>query len=145
FYDEDIAKPIATQEDRDYLLKNVNYMFPDLELVDDDIESSWAGIRPLIQQPGKGPSELSRKDEIWVADSKLINIAGGKLTGYRHMAEDIVDRVAKEMKKEYGVKCKECDTENKVISGGEVGGSDNVEAFIEADAEKAESYGLHKE
>ena len=145
FYDENIAKPIATQEDRDYLLKNVNYMFPDLNLADGDIESSWAGIRPLIQQPGKGPSELSRKDEIWVADSKLINIAGGKLTGYRHMAEDIVDRVAKELKKEYGVKFKACDTENQVISGGDVGGSDNFEAFIEAAAEKAESYGLTKE
>lgn len=145
FYDEDIAKPMATQEDRDYLLKNVNYMFPELELVDDDIESSWAGIRPLIQQPGKGPSELSRKDEIWVADSKLINIAGGKLTGYRHMAEDIVDRVAKELKKEYGLKFKDCDTENQVISGGDVGGSDHFEAFIEAEASKAESFGLTKE
>ena len=145
FYDEDIAKPIATQEDRDYLLKNVNYMFPDLELVDDDIESSWAGIRPLIQQPGKGPSELSRKDEIWVADSKLINIAGGKLTGYRHMAEDIVDRVAKELKKEYGLKFKGCETENQVISGGDVGGSGNFESFVEAAARKAESFGLTKE
>lgn len=145
FYDEDIAKPIATQEDRDYLLKNVNYMFPELDLSDDDIESSWAGIRPLIQQPGKGPSELSRKDEIWVADSKLINIAGGKLTGYRHMAEDIVDRVAKELKKEYGLKFKACDTEHQVISGGDVGGSDNFEAFVEAAALKAESFGLTRE
>ncbi|SDK73821.1 glycerol-3-phosphate dehydrogenase/oxidase [Lacicoccus qingdaonensis] len=145
FYDENIAKPIATQEDRDYLLKNVNYMFPDLNLADGDIESSWAGIRPLIQQPGKGPSELSRKDEIWVADSKLINIAGGKLTGYRHMAEDIVNRVAKELKKEYGLKFKDCDTENQVISGGDVGGSNHFEAFIEAEASKAESFGLTKE
>src|SRR5699024_12040364 len=80
FYDENIAKPIATQEDRDYLLKNVNYMFPDLNLADGDIESSWAGIRPLIQQPGKGPSELSRKEEMWEADSKASNIADGSLT-----------------------------------------------------------------
>lgn len=145
FYDEDIAKPIATQEDRDYLLKNVNYMFPELELVDNDIESSWAGIRPLIQQPGKGPSELSRKDEIWVADSKLINIAGGKLTGYRHMAEDIVDRVAKELKKEYGLKFRDCDTEGQVISGGDVGGSDSFGTFVESAALKAESFGLTKE
>lgn len=145
FYDENIAKPIATQEDRDYLLANVNYMFPGLDLKDEDIESSWAGIRPLIQEPGKGPSELSRKDEIWVSDSKLINIAGGKLTGYRHMAEEIVDLVADELKKEYGLKFRPCETENQVISGGDVGGSDNFEAFVEATADKAGAFGLSRE
>lgn len=145
FYDEDTAKPIATQEDRDYLLANTNYMFPGLDLRDEDIESSWAGIRPLIQEPGKGPSELSRKDEIWVADSKLINIAGGKLTGYRHMAEDIVDLVANELKKEYGLKFKPSDTENQVISGGDVGGSDNFETFVETTASKAPAFGLSLE
>jgi glycerol-3-phosphate dehydrogenase len=145
FYDEDTAKPIATQEDRDYLLANTNYMFPGLDLRDEDIESSWAGIRPLIQEPGKGPSELSRKDEIWVADSKLINIAGGKLTGYRHMAEEIVDLVANELKKEYGLKFKPSDTENQVISGGDVGGSDNFETFLETTADKAPAFGLSLE
>ncbi len=142
FYDENISKPVATQEDRDYLLANINYMFPELGLEDDDIESSWAGIRPLIQQPGKGPSELSRKDEIWVSDSKLINIAGGKLTGYRHMAEEIVDRVADELKKEYGLKFRPCETEKQVISGGDVGGSGNFDAFVETTAAKAGAFGL---
>src|SRR5699024_11806246 len=96
-------------------------------------------------EPSKGPSELSRIDEIWVSDSKLINIAGGKLTGYRHMAEDIVDRVAKELKKEYGLKFKGCETENQVISGGDVGGSGNFESFVEAAARTAESFELNKE
>ncbi len=55
---------------------------------------TWAGIRPLIYEEGKDPSESSRKDEIWEGKSGLLTIAGGKLTGYRHMAQDIVDLVS---------------------------------------------------
>lgn len=46
-----------------------------------------AGLRPLIYEEGKNPSEISRRDEIWQSPSGLITIAGGKLTGYRKMAE----------------------------------------------------------
>ena len=65
-------------------------MFPDINLELDDIVSSWAGLRPLIHEEGKSASELSRKDEIFVSDTGLISIAGGKLTGYRKMAERVV-------------------------------------------------------
>ena len=58
-------------------------------------------MRPLIQQEGKGPSELSRKEEIFVAKSGLISIAGGKLTGYRKMAQRIMDLVADKLPKRY--------------------------------------------
>jgi glycerol-3-phosphate dehydrogenase len=60
-----------------------------------DIESSWAGLRPLIHEEGKSASELSRKDEIFESGSGLISIAGGKLTGYRKMAERVVNLVIK--------------------------------------------------
>jgi glycerol-3-phosphate dehydrogenase len=145
FYEADKSKPVPTKEDKQYLLKNINYMFPGMDLEERDIESSWAGIRPLIQEKGKGPSELSRKDEIWVADSKLITIAGGKLTGYRHMAEDIVDLVAKQLKQDYKLKFKEGDTKHQVISGGDVGGSDGYENYVRSMGKLAASYGLSKE
>lgn len=74
-------------------------MFPSVNVTDEDIESTWAGIRPLIYEEGKDPSEISRKDEIWEGKSGLLTIAGGKLTGYRHMAQDIVDLVSKHLKK----------------------------------------------
>ncbi|MDQ7861848.1 hypothetical protein RCO48_15355 [Peribacillus frigoritolerans] len=57
--------PTVTSEDRAYLLKSIHYMFPEVNITDDDIESSWAGVRPLILEEGKDPSEISRKDEIW--------------------------------------------------------------------------------
>lgn len=86
---------VATQADLDYLLKAVNRVFPGINLTANDVESNWAGLRPLIHEEGKDPSELSRKDEIFVSDSGLISIAGGKLTGYRKMAQRVVDTVLK--------------------------------------------------
>ncbi len=99
FYDNIKSSPLTTQEDRDYLIDAINYMFPSVNVTDEDIESTWAGIRPLIYEEGKDPSEISRKDEIWEGKSGLLTIAGGKLTGYRHMAQDIVDLVSKRLKK----------------------------------------------
>jgi len=70
-------------------------MFEVEKLKQEDIVSTWAGLRPLIHEDGKSPSELSRKDEIFISDSNLISIAGGKLTGFRKMAERVVDLVQK--------------------------------------------------
>jgi len=85
----------TTLEDAQYLITAVNATFPSVRLSVSDIESSWAGLRPLIHEEGKSASELSRKDEIFESDSGLISIAGGKLTGYRKMAERVVGLVIK--------------------------------------------------
>ncbi len=83
----------AHREDADYLVAGVNETFSRARLTLNDIESSWAGLRPLIHEEGKSASELSRKDEIFESPTGLISIAGGKLTGYRKMAERVVDLV----------------------------------------------------
>ena len=100
-----------------YLISAVNNMFPEINLELEDIVSSWAGLRPLIHEEGKSASELSRKDEIFVSDTGLISIAGGKLTGYRKMAERVVDRIVKRMEEEYDTKLKECYTEKIFLCG----------------------------
>jgi glycerol-3-phosphate dehydrogenase len=141
-YSGDLAHPRVTEEDRDYLLNAANFMFPDIRLTKDDVESSWAGIRPLIHEEGKSPSEISRKDEIFRSPSGLITIAGGKLTGYRKMAERTVDLVAKELTEEEGYQLKPCHTDRIRISGGEVGGSDQWQAFLEAKKKAGEAIGL---
>lgn len=96
-YSANLNRVVATINDADYLLEAVNHMFPDLKLTTDDIESNWAGLRPLIHEDGKDPSELSRKDEIFISKTGLISIAGGKLTGYRKMAQRVIDSVLKTM------------------------------------------------
>jgi glycerol-3-phosphate dehydrogenase len=85
----------TTPDDAKYLLDGINNTFPDCKLGMHDIESSWAGLRPLIHEDGKSASELSRKDEIFESSTGLISIAGGKLTGYRKMAERVVNLVIK--------------------------------------------------
>ena len=145
FYDNDKTSPLATQEDRDYLIDAINYMFPDVNVSDSDIESSWAGVRPLILEEGKDPSEISRKDEVWEGKSGLLTIAGGKLTGYRHMALEIVDLLAKRLKEEYKLKFKPCATKELKISGGDVGGSANFENFIEQKVEEAKAYQIDEQ
>ena len=79
------------------------------------------GLRPLIQKPGKGPSEISRKDELFISDSGLITIAGGKLTGYRKMAQHVIDYLAKQIKQSGGATIPGCTTEGVVLSGGKIG------------------------
>lgn len=114
-YNQDLNSPHCSKEDAGYLLAAINKMFPTVKLEISDIVSTWAGLRPLIYEEGKSASELSRKDEILDSASGLLSIAGGKLTGYRLMAEKIVDLVAKRSGKKYGA----CKTKNFRLSGGE--------------------------
>jgi glycerol-3-phosphate dehydrogenase len=105
-YHGSIDEVFASKDDAEYLIKAVNTTFPRVNLKLKDIESSWAGLRPLIHEEGKSASQLSRKDEIFESDSGLISIAGGKLTGYRKMAERIVNLVTKKYFPAYTkVKC----------------------------------------
>ena len=142
FYEGDPEVPIAEEKERQYIINAINYIFPETNITLFDIESSWAGVRPLILEEGKDPSEISRKDEIWVSGSGLITIAGGKLTGYRKMAENVVDLVAKQFKKESYKLFGECQTKDLPISGGDIGGSQNMEGFIHLHAAKGIELGL---
>jgi glycerol-3-phosphate dehydrogenase len=126
-YRHSIDQPRTTVEDRDYLLRAVNAMFPTVKLTAQDVLSHWAGLRPLIYEEGKGPSELSRKDEIFHSPSGLITIAGGKLTGFRKMAEKVVDLVARKLQEREGRTFPGCTTDQIVISGGEREGHDRYE------------------
>lgn len=139
FFEGNIEHPTATAEDVDYLLNAIHHMFPLVNVSKKQVESSWAGVRPLIYEDGKDPSEISRKDEIWQSEAGLFTIAGGKLTGYRKMAETIVNVISKQLGDEkYGP----CVTKHLVLSGGDVGGSEQFEAFIARKAMLAPSYGL---
>ncbi|NER15899.1 glycerol kinase GlpK [Spongiivirga citrea] len=110
-YKGNLDRVVATKDDAIYLLDAVNATFPTVNVTIDDIESNWAGLRPLIHEEEKDPSELSRKDEIFVSDTGLISIAGGKLTGYRKMAHRTIDAVLKTMSSKRRDKFKKSKTE----------------------------------
>lgn len=144
-YQGDIAHPTMTVDDRDYLLQCIDYMFPKLSITADDVESSWAGLRPLIHEDEKDPSEISRKDEIFTSQTGLISIAGGKLTGYRKMAENIVDLLAGHLSMKINVNLPESQTKDLPIAGGEVGGSEGFAAFMDRKIEEGRALGLTEE
>ncbi|MCL4118077.1 UNVERIFIED_CONTAM: hypothetical protein GTU68_062691 [Idotea baltica] len=130
-YTAQIARPKISEADVLYILAAANKMFPTANLQVTDIISTWAGLRPLIHEDGKSPSELSRKDEIFISDSGLISIAGGKLTGYRKMAERTVDEVVKELEKTESNSFKQCATENELLSGGKFKDEAEFKALIQ--------------
>ncbi|MBW5445657.1 FAD-dependent oxidoreductase [Cohnella sp. CFH 77786] len=129
-YAGDPAEPGVTAEDREYIVKAANSMFPGLRLSLADIESEWSGVRPLIYEEGKSPSEISRKDEIFRSPSGLITIAGGKLTGYRKMAETVTDLLARELGHAGCGPYGPCITKTLPLAGGDFGGPASFPAFI---------------
>lgn len=117
-YEGDLNQVFADIEDINYILSATNQMFPSANLSVEDVESSWAGLRPLIYEEGKSASEMSRKDELFESESGLISIAGGKLTGYRKMAEKVVNRVADKFKKQQNQVFESCKTDQIPLTGG---------------------------
>ncbi len=142
FYDNDKDNIGIDLVDATYLISAVNNMFPDIELELKDIESSWAGLRPLIHEEGKSASELSRKDEIFYSDSKLISIAGGKLTGYRKMAERVVDMVSRKLKKRFEQEFDDVKTDKIPLSEQPFKNYDEVKTYTGKVTKRIEAFGL---
>ncbi|MBI2609519.1 MAG: glycerol-3-phosphate dehydrogenase/oxidase [Deltaproteobacteria bacterium] len=97
----------ATKKDVDYLLHSLRKYFPHNPIEHKDIISTFAGLRPLLKQEQEKESNVSREHEIKKELSNFYTIAGGKLTTYRKMAEEVVDLFSKE----------KCKTAEVVIEG----------------------------
>lgn len=143
-YKGDIDQVYADRADANYILDAVNNMFPDVNLTIDDVESSWAGLRPLIFEEGKSASEMSRKDEIFESESGLISIAGGKLTGYRKMAQRVVDLVAKKYEEKYETDFGDCLTDKISLGGGHFIDQSEVATYQLEITENALAKGLNE-
>lgn len=92
----------ANQNEVDYLMESVKRTFPGAKVGPQDVQSSFAGLRPLVSEGNaNNPSAVSREHRIWQEDSGLLNIAGGKYTTYRTMAAELLKHAIKYLKKEY--------------------------------------------
>lgn len=111
FTGHDDWRAVSWQE-VDYLLEAVNRTFPDAMLTREDIVSVYAGVRPLVAKPGenKPPSSVSREHRITEDPSGLISVAGGKLTTFRAMAEELVNRAIRQLPPARRRKLKSCRT-----------------------------------
>jgi glycerol-3-phosphate dehydrogenase len=89
-------------EDADYLRRTVKILFPEAKIENKNLLGTYASLRPLIFEPGKAESDVSRKYLILERADGLLTIAGGKLTTFRKMAEDLLlDHIKPRIKKGY--------------------------------------------
>jgi len=95
-YEGDPGSSGVTMADADELFTLIGRVLPSPHLRPDRIVSAWSGVRPLVRasaRRGRSTVELSRSHRILTTESGVLAIVGGKLTTYRAMAEDAVDRV----------------------------------------------------
>jgi glycerol-3-phosphate dehydrogenase len=103
-YSGDKDHPRAEPEEINEILGAINSYFPEARLEPSDVISSWAGLRPLITDPGaRATADVSRKEEVIESEDGLISIGGGKLTTYRLMAERGIDLAAKRLYERFNI------------------------------------------
>ncbi|MFN2612328.1 MAG: FAD-dependent oxidoreductase [Solirubrobacterales bacterium] len=92
-YEGDIDAVPAGSDDINYLLTALNEYFG-LSLGPGELTGAYAGVRPLISSGDPKKSvDISRKAELYETSSGMLTITGGKLTTWRRMAKQVVDRM----------------------------------------------------
>ena len=92
-YEGDIDHVPSSEEDVEYLLHALNAYFG-VALGLEDLTGAYAGVRPLISSGDPKKSvDISRRAELFETSSGMLTITGGKLTTFRRMAAQVVDRI----------------------------------------------------
>ncbi|MAE21267.1 MAG: FAD-dependent oxidoreductase [Pseudomonas sp.] len=81
-----------TYDELHYLLDLVRYQFPQAEISERDVISSWAGVRPLVASGADNSSKESRDHTVW-QDGRVVSVSGGKLTTFRRIAHDVLSKL----------------------------------------------------
>ncbi len=92
-YDGPPEQVCTEPDDIQYILEILNRAFPSAGLSASDVRSTWAGLRPLLASRRGGPSDISRAHRIDMPEPGWLDVAGGKLTTYRLIAQQAVDRL----------------------------------------------------
>jgi len=119
-----LDSPTATRAEVLDVLAMAQDSFPAAQLGIADVLATWAGIRPLIAEPGKSTRDTSREDEVWNGPPGLLTIAGGKLTTYRRMAGRVIDQ----LRNDIGAPPLDLDRTEEVMLPGAPSG--DVSAFV---------------
>jgi glycerol-3-phosphate dehydrogenase len=142
-YQGDLDRVYAEGQDVQYVLDAVNSAFPTVRLTRDDVVSTFAGTRPLISEQIASSYKVSREHKIFDSPSGFLSIAGGKLTTYRAMAEQMVDIAAKRLQRDFGRKPPHgCCTDKRCLDPGDVR---RVEADQATLARQGQAHGLDSE
>jgi glycerol-3-phosphate dehydrogenase len=115
-YEGDPGDVAASPEEIDYLLAETNRVFPHADLAIDDIHFVYSGIRPLPRREEGPESAITRKHIIFRHRDEargLMSIIGGKLTTYRSLAEQAVDKAVRQA----GLRKAKCLTRDRALPG----------------------------
>ena len=124
-YSGALENPLPLSEEVDYLLEIVN-SYSNRRLTRADVIAAWAGLRPLIG-PGrddddaaatpKDTSTLSREHDIFETSGGMIALIGGKLTNYRIMANEVVDKILPHLSEASRASVKQSRTHRLMLGG----------------------------
>jgi len=115
--DEDAPGPVPdvpqpTSAEIDFLLNTVNTALA-TDLTTADIKGSYAGLRPLIDTGGGNTADVSREHAVVESGNGVLSVIGGKLTEYRYMAEDVLNRAVAQR----GLSAGQCATRSMPLVG----------------------------
>ena len=91
-------EPFITPQEVDYLLEGVNTYFAQEAIQRKDCVACFAGVRPVLGDGRRAPSEESREHAVW-AQKGLATVTGGKLTTFRLLAWDALEAVKRYLPK----------------------------------------------
>jgi glycerol-3-phosphate dehydrogenase len=113
---DDPAEARATAQDIEYLLESAVDYFPTVRHA--DVFWTNAGVRALVMKDGI-ESSVSRRHRI-VSEPGLVSVLGGKITGYRAIAQDAVDAVCRQLKVR-----RRCETADRPLPGARSASTDD--------------------
>lgn len=93
---EDLWNPRMTRAEADYLLEAFDWLMPSVGLQLDQALSSFAGVRPVVDDGSDKPSSASRESAQWSAPG-FVGVTGGKLTTFRVTARQVLSEAAKQL------------------------------------------------
>jgi glycerol-3-phosphate dehydrogenase len=140
-FDGDLDRLAATREEVHYLLAETQRVFPTAGVREDQIAYTYAGVRPLTFEEGKSASAVSREHKV-IPEGEggtFLSITGTKLTCYRSLAEEAVDRVGRLLGRPAP-----CRTHLLALDGSDGEGTVDARLFVDA-ADLSRRTGLEPE
>lgn len=119
-YEGDPGESGIDGADVDNILSLCSRVLPSAKLSPERVVGAWSGVRPLVRPEGAGDDtvELARTHRIVENDIGVLALVGGKLTTYRAMAEEAVDRVLRAVPDAIAANAKPCRTHIEPVVAG---------------------------
>ena len=140
-FEGDLDRLSATRQEVEYLIQETRRVFPTARVRVEEIAYTYAGVRPLTFEEGKSASAVSREHKAIPEGETgtFLSITGTKLTCYRSLAEEAVDRVGRLLRRPVA-----CQTHRLALDGSDGEGTLEVRLWADA-AELARRSGLEPE